>query len=85
MISGSAGGMPDSEASSSSRKAAASKVSFFVRSPLLTGNPSRSCVKCGSSHQETEVEWNRESVATTLFQFTVESEKRSRVEFGACV
>ena len=43
MISSS--GMPNSEALSSSCKAAASKVFVFVRSYELTGNWSRSCVK----------------------------------------
>ena len=58
--------MPNSEASSSSRKAAASKVSF------LFGHTSSRETGVGhvskrSSHQETEVELDRESVATTLF------------------
>ena len=84
MISGSARGMPNSEALSSSRKAAASKVSFLFGHTCSretgAGHVSSRC-----SHEETEVELNRESVATTLFQFTVESEKRSRVEFCASV
>ena len=77
--------MPNSEASSSSRKAAASKVSFFLFGHPCSRETGVGHVSSGSSRQETEVELNRESVATTLFQFTVESEKRSRVEFGACV
>ena len=81
MISGSAKGMPNSEASSTSRKAAASKVSslFGHTSSRETGVGH---VSSRSSHQETEVELDRESVATTFFffQLTVEREKRSRVK-----
>ena len=84
MISGSARGMPNSEASSSSRKAAASKVSFLF-GHTCSRETGAGHVSSRSSHQEIEVELNRESVATTLFQFTVESEKRSRVEFCASV
>ena len=84
MISSSARGMPNSEALSSSRKAAASNVSFLFGHTCWR-ETGVGHVSSRSSHQETGVELNRESVATTLFQFTVESEKRSRVEFCACV
>ena len=66
MISGSARGMPNSEAFCSSRKAAASKVSS-----LFGHSRSRETglghVSSRSSHQENEVELDQESVATTLF------------------
>ena len=71
MISGSARVMPNSEALSSSRKAAAETGVGHVSSR--------------SGHQETEVELDRESVATTFFNLSVEREKRSRVELCACV
>ena len=76
MISSSASGVPNSEALSSSRKAAASKVSF------LFGHTSSREIGVGhvssrSSHQETEVELDRESVATTLFS-SKSSGKRDR-------
>ena len=65
MISDSARGMPNSQASSSSRKAAASKVSF------LFGHTSSRETRVGhvssrSGHWETEAELDRESVATTF-------------------
>ena len=66
MISGSARGMPNSEELSSSRKAAVSRVSslFGHTSSRETGVRH---VSSRSSHQENEVELERESVATTLF------------------
>ena len=81
MISGSARGMPNSKASSSSRKAAVSSL-FGHTSSRETGVGHASS---RSSHQETEVELDRESVATTFFNLSIEREKRSRVELCACV
>ena len=77
MISGSARGVPNSEASSSSRKAAASKVSSLFGH---TSSPETGVghVSSRSSHQETEVEFDRESVATTLFNLSVSRGKRDR-------
>ena len=74
MISGSARGLPNSEALCSSRRAAVSSLFGHTRK-RETGVCHESS---RSSHQENEVELDRESVATTLFYFTVEREKRLR-------
>ena len=76
MISDSARGMPNSEASSSSRKTAASKVSF------LFGHTSLRETRVGhvssrSGPWETEAELDRESVATT---FVVHSREWKEIE-----
>ena len=78
MISGSARGLPNSEALSSSRKAAASKVSFLFghTSSQETG---AGHVSCRSSHRETQADLDGESVATTLFISPSRGTKRSRV------
>ena len=66
VISGRARGMPNSEASSSSHKAAASKVSFWFghTSSRETGVGH---VSSRPSHREPEAELDRESVATMIF------------------
>ena len=65
MTSGSVRSMPNSEALSSSRRAAVSSL-FGHTSSRETGVGH---VSSRSSHQETEVELDRESVAATLFFF----------------
>ena len=65
MISDSARGMPNSEASSSSRKAAASKVSFLF-GHTSSGETRVGHVSSRSGPWETEAELDRESVATTF-------------------
>ena len=84
MIARSARGMPNSEALSSSRTAGASKVSslFSHTSSRETGVGH---VSIRSRHLDTEVELDRESVATTLFSSQSKREKRSRVKFCARV
>ena len=80
----SARGMPNSEALSSSRKAAASKVSslFGHTTSRKTGVGH---VSSRSIHQETEVELDRESVATTLFISQSRGKRDRELKCCACV
>ena len=79
MIPASTRGLPTAGASSSSIPAATSKVpSLFGSTSLRRPGGCINHVSSRSSHQETEAEFDRESVATTDFQINVKRKTRWR-------
>ena len=73
--------MPNSEASSSSHKAAASKVSFLFGYSSSRENGVGQ-VSSRPSHRETEAEFDRESVATTILSSLSRGKRDRELNFA---